>query len=142
MSRIALVGLGLVGRAWAISFARAGHEVALFDERPEAIDSALSYVDAVLPDLEANGLLMDESQEAVRARMRPAATLEEALGGASHVQENTPEDVEVKRRAFPRPHAAAAAETVLASSPPASPPSHFTQAPNDLSRSPALHPIH
>ncbi len=141
MSRIALVGLGLVGRAWAISFARAGHEVALFDERPEAIDSALSYVDAVLPDLEANGLLMDESQEAVRARMRPAATLEEALGGASHVQENTPEDVEVKRRAFARLDAAAAAETVLASSTSAILPSHFTEALKGRSRCLVVHPI-
>ena len=42
MSKIALVGLGLVGRAWAISFARAGHEVALWDERPEAIGGALA----------------------------------------------------------------------------------------------------
>src|SRR5260370_5094689 len=128
MSRIALVGLGLVGRAWAISFARAGHEVALFDERPEAIDSALSYVDAVLPDLEANGLLMDESQEAVRARMRPAATLEEALGGASHVQENTPEDVELKRPAAAPPAPRSPADTPPPISPPAPLPSRFTQA--------------
>ena len=32
--------------------------------------------------------------------MRRAATLEEALDGASHVQESTPEDVGVKRRVF------------------------------------------
>ena len=38
MSKIALIGLGLVGRAWAVSFARAGHEVAIWDERPEAIE--------------------------------------------------------------------------------------------------------
>ena len=31
MSKVAIVGTGLVGRAWAISFARAGHEVALWD---------------------------------------------------------------------------------------------------------------
>jgi 3-hydroxyacyl-CoA dehydrogenase len=28
MARVAVIGTGLVGRAWAISFARAGHEVA------------------------------------------------------------------------------------------------------------------
>ena len=32
--------------------------------------------------------------------MRPAATLEAALDGAVHVQENTPENVEVKREVF------------------------------------------
>ena len=36
MSKVAIVGCGFVGRAWAISFARAGHEVALWDEQPEA----------------------------------------------------------------------------------------------------------
>jgi 3-hydroxyacyl-CoA dehydrogenase len=29
MSKIAIVGTGFIGRAWAISFARAGHDVAL-----------------------------------------------------------------------------------------------------------------
>ena len=33
VSKIALIGLGLVGRAWAVSFARAGHEVSIWDER-------------------------------------------------------------------------------------------------------------
>ena len=141
MNGIALVGLGLVGRAWAISFARAGHDVALFDERPEAIDGALSYIDGVLPDLEANGLTHDQSAATIRARMRPAATLEEALDGARHVQESTPEDVDVKRRAFARLDAAAAPEAVLASSTSAILPSHFTEALKGRSRCLVVHPI-
>ena len=36
MSRTAIIGSGFVGRAWAISFARAGHEVALWDRDPAA----------------------------------------------------------------------------------------------------------
>ena len=31
MTKVAIIGAGLIGRAWAISFARAGHEVALTD---------------------------------------------------------------------------------------------------------------
>ena len=50
MGKIALVGLGLVGRAWAVSFARAGHEVAIWDERPEAIDDALAFVNRSCPN--------------------------------------------------------------------------------------------
>ena len=45
MSKIALVGMGLVGRAWAISFARAGHDVLLFDEKGDAVDDALRFAD-------------------------------------------------------------------------------------------------
>src|SRR6478736_5850007 len=33
MSRIAIVGCGLVGSGWAIVFARAGNEVALYDSK-------------------------------------------------------------------------------------------------------------
>ena len=140
MSKIALVGLGLVGRAWAIGFARAGHDVALFDERPEAADEALRFADAVLPELAANGLL-GEAPAAVRARMRAALTLEEALAGAAHVQESTPEDVGVKRRAFARLDALAPAGAVLASSTSAILPSRFTEALKGRARALVVHPI-
>ena len=102
MSKVAIVGTGFVGRAWAISFARAGCEVALWDEDPAAPGKALAYIEQLLPDLEATDLLNGATAEAVRGRMRPSATLEAALDGAAHVQESTPEDVEVKRRVFAR----------------------------------------
>ena len=140
MSKIALVGLGLVGRAWAISFARAGHDVALWDENPDASDEALRFADEVLPDLAANELLRD-APDAVRARMRRAATLEDALNGASHVQESTPEDVDVKRRVFAGLDALAADDTVLASSTSAILPSRFTEALPGRARSLVVHPI-
>jgi L-gulonate 3-dehydrogenase len=140
MSKIALIGLGLVGRAWAISFARAGHDVALFDEKADAADDALRYADEVLPALAANQLLHDPPA-AVRARMRPALTLEEALDGASHVQESTPEDVDLKRHVFARLDALAAAAAVLASSTSAILPSRFTEALKGRARSLVVHPI-
>ncbi len=140
MSKIALVGLGLVGRAWAISFARAGHEVALWDEKPDAVDGALRYAEEVLPDLASNGLL-EELAPTVRARMRRPSKLEDALDGASHVQESTPEDVEVKRRVFARLDAIAAGDAVLASSTSAILPSRFTEALRGRSRALVVHPI-
>ena len=140
MSKIALVGLGLVGRAWAISFARAGHDVALWDDKPDAADEALRFADEVLPDLAANQLLRD-SPAAVRARMRRAATLEEALDGASHVQESTPEDVGVKRHVFARLDALAPTGAVLASSTSAILPSRFTESLPGRARCLVVHPI-
>src|SRR6516162_1073280 len=101
MTRVAVIGSGFIGRAWAISFARAGCEVALWDQDREAPGKALAYVERLLPDLEANDLL-DGSASEVAARISVSATLESALEGADHVQENTPEDIEVKRRVFAR----------------------------------------
>jgi 3-hydroxyacyl-CoA dehydrogenase len=140
MSKIALVGLGLVGRAWAISFARAGHDVALWDDKPDAAGEALRFIDQVLPDLESNGLLRDTAG-AVRARMRPVGRLEEALDGADHVQESTPENVGVKRYVFGRLDALAGKDAVLASSTSAILPSRFTEALPGRARCLVIHPI-
>jgi hypothetical protein len=42
---------------------------------------ALAYIEALLPDLEANGLLSGAAAKTVRERMRKAATLEETVDG-------------------------------------------------------------
>lgn len=36
MANVAIVGSGFIGRAWAISFARAGHAVRMWDQSPAA----------------------------------------------------------------------------------------------------------
>ena len=41
MSKVAIIGAGFVGRAWAISFARAGHDVTLWDEQADAPAASL-----------------------------------------------------------------------------------------------------
>jgi 3-hydroxyacyl-CoA dehydrogenase len=73
--------------------------------------------------------------------MRRAATLEEALNVAAHVQESTPEDVGVKRRVFARLDALAPAGAVLASSTSAILPSRFTEGLKGRARCLVVHPI-
>jgi 3-hydroxyacyl-CoA dehydrogenase len=141
MAKIALVGLGLVGRAWAVSFARAGNEIAIWDEKPEAIDDALGFVNRVLPDLDAHDLLLGEAPLTVRARIRRAHGLEEALEGASHVQENTPENVETKRRVFAALDRLAEHDAVLASSTSAILPSLFSETLSRRERCLVAHPL-
>ncbi len=141
MSKIALVGLGLVGRAWAVNFSCAGHEVSIWDERPEAIDDALRFVNRLLPDLDAHDLLRGEPPLTVRARMRRAGSLEEALEGASHVQENAPEDVETKRRVFAALDRLADPDAVLASSTSAILPSLLSQGLKGRGRCLVVHPM-
>jgi 3-hydroxyacyl-CoA dehydrogenase len=141
MARIAIIGTGFVGRGWAISFARAGHEVALWDASAAAPAAALAYIETLLPDLERHELLGGASPRQIAARMHTAATLEDALAGADHVQENTPEDVAVKREVFARLDAAAAPDTILASSTSAILPSKFTEALAGRGRCLVVHPI-
>ncbi len=141
MGKIAIIGSGFVGRAWAISYARAGHEVVLWDQHPNAPAEALAYIDGILPDLAANDLLEGASPADIRARMRPVATLEEAVASAVHVQESAPENVEVKRAVFARLDDAAGPDTVLASSTSAILPSAFTESLGGRGRCLVVHPI-
>ena len=141
MAKVAIIGSGFVGRSWAISFARAGHDVALWDADPAAPAAALGFIDAILPDLAANDLLNGASPAAVRARLRAVPAIDDALAGVSHVQENTPEDVEVKREVFARLDRLAPPDAVLASSTSAILPSRFTDSLAGRARCLVVHPI-
>jgi L-gulonate 3-dehydrogenase len=113
--KIAIVGAGLVGRAWAIVFARAGLSVSLYDTNPETLTRSLATVDSNLADLNEFGLI-EEAPAAIRARMAPAASLREALDGADHAQESTLETLDAKRAIFAQMDAIASPRTVRVSS--------------------------
>ena len=136
-----IVGTGFVGRAWAISFARAGHDVSLWDANPEALQPAIGFIEAVLPDLDRNDLLNGQSTESVRSRLKAVADLVEALDGAAHVQENVPEVRDVKRELFPRLDLHAPPDAIIASSTSALLPSTFMEQVPGRSRCLVCHPI-
>src|SRR6202030_2481298 len=112
--RIAVIGSGLVRRAWAIVFARAGCRVALYDSVPGVAEKARELVTEGLRELAAHGLVADA--EGSDARVRVANDLADALEGAQFVQENTPETVEAKRAIFADLDRLAAPDAILASS--------------------------
>lgn len=140
MQQIAVVGAGLIGSAWAMVFARAGHPVRIWDPAPGASEAAMGVVRARLADLHAAGLIT-ETADVVAARVAMAATLEACLDGAGHVQENGPERVEVKRETFARLDALCGPEVVLASSTSGIPASAFTEALVGRARCLVAHPV-
>jgi 3-hydroxyacyl-CoA dehydrogenase len=141
MARVTIVGSGFIGRAWAISFARASNDVSMWDQSRAATEGARDYIAGVLGDLAENGLLRGQSPEEVLGRISPAAGLDEALSGAVHIQENTPENREVKREIFSRIDALAAPDAVIASSTSALLPSTFTEHLEGRDRCLVVHPI-
>lgn len=141
MTKIAIIGSGFIGRAWAITFARAGFDVALADQAPGAPEAALAYIEGVLPDLAENDLLNGSSPEAVRARLSAAPSYAAALDGAVHVQENAPESLDIKRALYAELDALAAPDTVLASSTSALLPSLFSEQLKGRERVCVCHPI-
>ena len=140
MEKIAVVGGGLIGRAWSIVFARAGFPVSLFDSSQEAGSKALGFIEARLPELHEAGLLADTPAE-VMARISLAPTLEAALDGAVYVQENGPERVEAKAALFARMDEIAPKSTILASSTSGIPASAFTEHLRGRQRCLVSHPV-
>ena len=140
MERIAVVGAGLIGRAWAIVFARAGCSVALWDKLPGVADAAMEQIRARLGDLHAAGLV-DETPAVIAARVAPVASLEECLSGAVHVQEQGPERADVKRALFTKLDELSPLDAVLASSTSGIPASVFTESLPGRDRCLVAHPV-
>jgi len=92
IGQVACVGLGAVGRSWAVAFARAGCTVALYDPDRATTDSAS---DTIARQLEAEAVSPDRVGTIV-----PVGSLAAALAGADYVQENSPENLPLKRALF------------------------------------------
>jgi len=112
---ISVVGAGLIGRAWAIVFARAGHPVSLYDANRNALRRSVGALETALSDLEAAGLLK-ELPATVGARIAPVYALKDAVASAAYVQENISENLAAKRTLFAELDRLAPANAILASS--------------------------
>ena len=140
MTKVAVIGAGLIGRAWSIVFARAGFQVALWDKFPHAIPAAMDFIADRLPELRQAGLLKDEP-DAVLARITPFQSMWEAVRDVEHVQENGPERVPEKQALFAELDRAAPSTAVLASSTSGIPASAFTEGLKYRSRCLVAHPV-
>jgi 3-hydroxyacyl-CoA dehydrogenase len=114
MQKIAIVGSGLIGRAWATVFASHGWRVALYDVAPGAAEAAIGHIGQALEELAGHGLVDDP--KGALARVEARATLAQTVEGANLVQENGPETVEAKRALFAQLDELAAPDAILASS--------------------------
>jgi 3-hydroxyacyl-CoA dehydrogenase len=140
MTNVAVVGAGLIGRAWSIVFARAGFDVALWDQFPLQTTQALSFVADRLPELRAAGLLADEP-ETVLARIQPMQSLWETVRDAEYIQECGPERTDVKTGVFTELERAARPEAIIASSSSGIPASAFTAHLKTRHRCLIAHPV-
>ena len=138
---VAIVGGGLIGRAWAISFARGGCDVRLWDTDPSAAERARNFVASVAEALAENDLLFGRTVADVLSCVTPCAELPDALGGAVWVQECGPERLEVKREIFGRLDKLVAPTAILASSSSALLPSAISRGLEGRERCLVAHPI-
>jgi L-gulonate 3-dehydrogenase len=140
MTNVGIIGSGLIGRAWAIVFARGGCNVRLADASKPQAEQALGIIRTGLDDLNGAGLLT-EPPDVILARIGVASGLEEAVAEADYVQENLPEQLDLKRAVFAELDHLAPAHAVLASSTSAIPGSDFTESLAGRGRCLVVHPV-
>ena len=135
----AMIGGGLIGRAWAMVFARAGWQVRLFDSVPAQRIAAHDYMAASLAEQQAYGLVDDAAR--ALARIAIVDRLEEAVADAAWIQENLPEVLVAKREIFAVLDRLALPSAIIASSTSALPASRFTEALPGRARCLVAHPV-
>jgi 3-hydroxyacyl-CoA dehydrogenase len=96
ISRVAIVGTGLIGSSWAACFLAHGLDVIATDPAPGAEDKMRQYVEAAWPALTKIGLVQGSSI----SRLRFASNLAETLTDVDMVQENAPEREPLKIKLF------------------------------------------
>jgi len=137
--RVAVIGAGLIGRSWAVVFAGGGCEVALHDASADAAAEAHVLVGQGLATLAEHGLVTDA--KAAQGRVRICLKLDDALEGATLVQESGPETVETKREIFAELDRTALPDAILASSSSTIVASRFTQDLAGRERCLVAHPV-
>jgi L-gulonate 3-dehydrogenase len=139
MPQAAVIGAGLIGRAWAMVFARAGWEVAIYDAAPRAGEQAVKLIGEGLHELAGHGLGREPKSAAKRVRV--ARDVADAVRGAELVQENLPETLETKQAIFRELDPLAAADAILASSTSTIVASRFTEDLAGRARCLVAHPV-
>lgn len=112
--RIAVIGAGSIGVAWAIIFARAGHQVDVHEIDPNRLSAIPAEIRTRVEGLVEHGLAAADND--IPGRISLGSDLAAAVARAGYIQECTPESVDAKRAMFGQLDAMAPADTVLASS--------------------------
>lgn len=113
MSRVAIIGTGVIGASWAALFAAHGNEVVASDPRADADVALRRDVDACWPSLVRQGLVVGGGSPDL---VTVATSVADAVDGASFVQENAPERLELKLDLYREIDAVAGPDAVIASS--------------------------
>ena len=107
-----VVGAGVIGGGWALHYLRMGLDVDVYDPAPDAQRDLLTRLEEKWPLLQRIGLAEGASPDRLSVKTDLAA----AVAGADVVQENSPEDLSVKRGVLAAIDRAAPAGIVIASS--------------------------
>jgi len=98
MQKVAIIGSGLIGRAWALVFARAGWQVNMFDIHTPLLDTLPEKLKEDCDILARHQLVEDAC--AILTAIHIFSDLQECAANVDFVQENGPENLDLKIQIF------------------------------------------
>lgn len=129
--RVVIIGSGIIGRCWSVIFARARHDVFLFDTFPVALNAAVIEIDRQLKQLNEYDLLFNQNPDLVVKRVQTISNQNDLHDlfkqGIDHIQECIPEDIELKKKFFLELDQIVPPNVLIASSSSCIVPSNFTE---------------
>ena len=139
--KVALIGCGLIGQSWAISFLSAGFEVSLFDPVEGVTVQSQEKIIVKLSDLQNYGLLKNKNISDFLDKIHLARDISQAVEGSFYVQESGPEDLDIKRELTKKIDAATPDNIPIASSTSGIPASMYASEVKGKYRCLVAHPI-
>ncbi|MBU1742582.1 MAG: 3-hydroxybutyryl-CoA dehydrogenase, partial [Proteobacteria bacterium] len=115
IDRVAVVGMGTMGRQIGIVSARAGYPTAMVDVSPEQVDRGSKSIESWLDGQVKKGKTGPETREAILSRITASTDFDSALERADLIIEAVPEDIALKREVFRRMDQSSPDRTILAS---------------------------
>jgi len=95
--KIVCCGGGVIGASWAFYFALKGHDATVYDISDPALDKARASVAQCIDRMKGFGVIDSKDGEAILARISYTLDPKEAFTGATVIQENVPEKLEIKQ---------------------------------------------
>jgi 3-hydroxyacyl-CoA dehydrogenase len=139
IQKLAIVGSGIMGSSWAIVYARAGLDVAIYDRNPEARSQVVEKIADALQ--QSSALIRDgDTLETVIGRITVHDELAKAVEGARYVHECIEEKIESKRAMFAELEVLAHPDAILATTTSSFPVSTFADQLPGRGRCIVVHP--
>jgi 3-hydroxybutyryl-CoA dehydrogenase len=115
ISRVAVIGMGIMGPDIALGFALGGCQTAAYARRLESLDDARQRVVSNLEQLVKEGLLLAKEAETAGCLIEFTTDWDRAVSQAQYVTEVVPENPQIKREIFQRCGETCGEEAIIAS---------------------------
>lgn len=115
IKKVAIIGSGTMGAGMALSFARPGMSVNLYDIEPSQLNVAMERIRDSLKNLIREEIVSSQAAMEIRKRVHLTTDLKTALDGVSFVLEAVPEILDLKLEVFKKIEPLCSSKTIIAS---------------------------